>query len=193
MPQEPTDADLDELARRARVADAVRDRHRQAAVAGRRREGASVVSVLLGALDAHVTLHTAAGVDPIAGTVCAVGDDVVELLAEGRRWWVRLTEVTAVGAATAGPAGAATSLAPGDPADRSTTSLEDLLADLADADRPLTLLLRGGTRVHGAVDAVGTALWLRTDRPAGTLVVALDQIVAVLVRGDAPLHEHGPR
>ncbi len=175
MPFDPAEADLDEVARRARVSDAVRERHRRAAANGRRREGTTVVSALLGALDRPVTIHTAAVPEPFHGTVVAVGDDVVELHGSARTWWLRVVEITAVEAAE---------LSPGDPADRSTTSLVELLADLVDADRPVTVLVRSGARFHGTVTAVGVSLWLHQEHPAPAVLVELDHVVGVALRGD---------
>jgi hypothetical protein len=169
------DADPDELARRARLADAVRDRHRSAARAARRLEDLTVASALLGALDREVVVHTTAGAEPLRGVVLAVGDDVVELSEPTRRWWLALAEITVVGA---------DEHTPGDPADRSTTSLADLLADLVDSDLPVTTLLRGGGRVHGTVIALGESLTLRQQQPPRHLLVALDHLVGVA--GPAP-------
>jgi hypothetical protein len=170
MAPESTDAELTDLARRAHVADAVRDRHRSAAVEARRREHATIVDVLLGAVDRRVVLHMCAGPGQIAGEVTAVGVDLVEIRADRQLWWVTLSAITAVGAS---------SLSAGDLADRSAVQLADLLTDLVDTDRPVAVVLRGGTTLHGTVESVGAALWLRTEHPVGTQVVELDHLLAV--------------
>jgi small nuclear ribonucleoprotein (snRNP)-like protein len=175
MPFDPAEADLDEVARRARVSDAVRERHRRTAATSRRREGTTVVSALLGALDRPVTIHTTAGPEPFHGTVVAVGDDVVELDAATRTWWLRVVEITAVEAAE---------LLPGDPADRSTTSLVELLADLVDTDRPVTVLVRSGARFRGTVTSVGASLWLHLEHRAHAVLIELDHVVGVAQRSD---------
>lgn len=171
---DPTDADLDDVARRARVGDAVRDRHRFAATEARRTERITMASALLGALDRSVTIHVTAGPEPFTGTVLAVGDDVVELTSPARTWWFRLGEITALEAP--GPAA-------GDPGDRSTTSLVELLTDLVDADLPVTVLTRGGPTFHGTVHSLGAALWLRQQHPERTTMLDLDHVVGVARRG----------
>lgn len=169
--------DVDDVARLARIGDAVRDRHRRSAAEFRRLEDASLVTVLLGCHDAIVTVHTSAGTEQVRGTVRAVGADVVEVLDGRRTWWLHLGAVTAVEGAD---------LSPGDPADRAETSLWDLLADLVDSDRPVAALLTGGTTVHGTVRAAGAALRLRQAQPDRDVVISPKHLVAVAFAGDGP-------
>lgn len=167
-PDRPSDAD--ELARRALVDRAVRDRHRSAAIETRRREGADLVAVLLGALDRSVVVHVRGAGAPLQGTVVAVGEDLVELLGARGTWWLRLTEVVAVEAAE---------LCPGDPADRSTIALADVLADLVDTGIAVTLLTSHGERLTGTVRAVGQAVWLDRHQPDRQVVLAPDHVVGI--------------
>ncbi len=168
--------DLDDVARLARVSDAVRDRHRRSATALRRLEDASVVSVLLGAQDATVTVHMSAGTEQVRGTVHAVGSDVVELHDVRRTWWLDLTSIASV---------EGSDLSPGDAADRSDTTMADLLTDLVDSDRPVAVLISGGTTHHGTVRAVGASLWLRRPRPDSDAVIALEHVAAVAFASNA--------
>lgn len=174
MPPEPSDRSLDDLARRARIGEAVRERHRRASAAARRLEDLTIVSALLGAMDGAVAVHTSCDADVIAGDVVAVGDDIVELATPTHTWWVRLTGIVAIEAAE---------LAPGDPADRSATSMVDLLADLVDTDRTVQVRCDGGHRLAGSITAVGAALSLRDGSTNRSTLVQLDRLVAVAVRG----------
>lgn len=161
--------DADELVRRARVAAAVRDRHRHHAMAAHRLERLGVVDALLGAVGHAVLVHTTAGDEPLSGTVSWVGSDVVELLAATRRWWVRLDQVVAVQGAALGP---------GDRADRMADDLLDVLTDLVDSGRTLIVLTTSGASWRGVVDAVGAALVLRRPGPDTDLVISLEHVAA---------------
>lgn len=168
----PVDADA--LARLARERDAVRSRHRLAAAAARQVEDTTVVSALLGAMGRRATLHPADGVPALVGEVVAVGADVVELRSGATDWWVPLAAIVAV---------EAEEVRPGDPQDRSTVELVDLLTDEVESDRPVAVRLHGGTVLRGVVVGVGASLVLRLEHPAHDAVVALDRIVAVGRRG----------
>ena len=168
----PVDAEA--LARLARERDAVRSRHRLAAAAARQVEDTTVVSALLGATGRRVTVHLADGAPALIGEVVAVGADIVELRSGSTDWWVPLAAIAAVEAAD---------LRPGDPQDRSTVELVDLLTDEVESDRPVVVRLRGSTVLHGVVAGVGASLVLRLEQPERAAVVALERIVAVGRRG----------
>ena len=121
-----------------------------------------------------MTLHSIDGAPALVGEVVAIGADVVELRSGSTDWWVPLAAVAAVEAAE---------LRPGDPKDRSTVELADLLTDEVDRDRPVAVRLHGGTVLQGVVAGVGASLVLRLEHPDRTAVVALDRIVAVGRRG----------
>lgn len=168
----PVDADV--LARLARERDAVRSRHRLAAAAARQVADTTVVSVLLGATGRRVTVHPADGAPALVGEVVAVGADVVELRSGSTDWWVPLAAIAAV---------EATDARPGDPMDRSTVELVDLLTDEVDSDRPVVVRLHGGSVLQGVVAGVGASLVLRLEHPERAAVVALERIAAVGRRG----------
>lgn len=163
-------SDADEIARRALVDRAVRDRHRRAALETRRREESDLVAVLLGALDHSVVVHVRGAGAPVHGTVVAVGEDLVELLGVRGTRWLRLTEVVAVEAAE---------LCPGDAADRSTIALGDVLCDLVDTGIAVTVLTSQGERLTGTVRAVGQAVWLDRHQPDRQVVLAPDHVVGI--------------
>jgi hypothetical protein len=159
----------DEFAAQARVQGAVRDRHRRAASAARALEDATVVTALLGALDRSVTLHLT-GHDPVAGTVYAVGADVVEVHGPAATWWIALDAIAAV-ETTHPPLG--------DPADRADTTLIDLATDLVDTTEPVTAMLADGISLHGDVLSAGSSLLLRQQHPDRTVVISLDHLVGI--------------
>jgi hypothetical protein len=159
----------DRFAAQARVEGAVRDRHRRAASAARALEDATVVTALLGAQDRSVTLHLA-GHDPIAGTVFAVGADVVEVHGPAATWWIAIDAIAAV--ESTGPM-------LGDPADRADTTLIDLATDLVDTAELVTAMLADGISLHGDVLSAGSSLLLRQQHPDRTVVVSLDHLVGI--------------
>ncbi len=161
--------DADHFTAAARVDEAARDRRRRSAAAERSLELVDPVSALLGAMDQQVTIHLA-GAASVVGRVFAVGEDVVELRSGPTIWWLTLTAITAV---------ESTCQLAGDPADRSSTSLAEVLCDLVDTRQRVTALLFGEV-LHGEVRACGASLVLELHQPDRTAMIRLDSMLGLM-------------
>lgn len=163
--------DADRFTAAARVDEAARERRRRSATTARSLELVDPALTLLGAVDHQVTVHLA-GSAPVVGQVFAVGEDVVELHSGSTTWWLSLAAITAV--ESTGPL-------LGDPADRSATSLAEVLCDLVDTRERVTALLVGEV-LHGEVRACGASLVLELHQPARTAVIRLDRVLGLTRR-----------
>ena len=148
--------------------DAARRRRRERWRAELRAGELSVTSALLGALAApRTTLLLADGAE-LAGTVVSVGHDVVALRTAGRDWWVTLAQVDAV---------RGEHVRAGDPEDRATLRLDEVLADLTHATT-VSIVTLGGATFDGELLAVGDGVVI-ADRSDATIVVDPSRIARV--------------
>ena len=168
--QDPFD-DADHFTAAARVDEAARDRRRRSATTERSLELVDPMLALLGAVDRQVTVHLA-GAAPVAGRVFAVGDDVVELRSGSATSWLSTAAITAV---------ETTGQLLGDTADRSATTLAEVLCDLVDTRERVTALLAGEV-LHGEVRSCGAALLLELDQPSRTAVIRMDSLLGLTKR-----------
>lgn len=170
----PTAGDpAESLATHARRESAALERRRRDAIGQRAVESRSITATLVGALDRHAVIHAHGWSEPLTGTVVAVGADVVELPVGTTNWFVSIDSIDAVGVS----AGASV----GDPGERSSTSIADVITDLADEELPVVLVLTSGQRIGGTPVAHGETL-VMSGNDDTAIVVELSAIAGLGVR-----------
>ena len=146
----------------ARRENAARERRRRDAIGQRAAESRSIAAELVKALDRHAVIHAQGWNEPLAGTVVAVGADVVELLAGTTTWFVSISSIGAIGVAAGTPAGV--------PEGRSSTCYAELITDLADEELPVVVVLTSGQRINGTPIACGDTLVMTCSDNTATIV-----------------------
>ena len=148
--------------------DAARRRRRERWRAELRTGELSVTSALLGVLGEPRTSVLLADGAELTGSVMSVGHDVVALRTAGRDWWVALEAVDAV---------RGEHVRAGDPEDRATLRLDEVLADLTHTTT-VSIVTLGGATLDGEILAVGDGVVV-ADRADATIVIDPSRIARV--------------
>lgn len=139
----------------------------------RRREDATISSVLLGSRGDVVAAHLS-DTSTYVGTVAEVGVDYVALESTHGLTWLALAAVTAVELRT-------DKVRDADSLDSPSSMLIDVIEDLIAAEVTLGVTLRSATALSGEPIAVGSSLFMRNSNGHGVTVADFGAIAALHV------------
>lgn len=156
--------------RSSQAAERLRRDNREAQ---RRREWATLSSMLAGSVDLSVVIHTLDR-STHSGKVVEVGGDYVAIESTNGIRWIALDAVCAVESPAEKPVDV-------EAAEGRQSILVDVIDDLIAAEAILNVTLVSGATLHGEATAVGASLFLRSPSHRGSTSVRVDAIAIIQI------------